>query len=358
MKVEFEEVLSLQLHFSADNTPPMQRRGLLIRRSIPALMRERAAELRSVLGDFGGDDAEAEGRDGTGRKTHVPWVRWYSATRSPSAQGGWYLVYLFHPDASGVSLCLSHGSTTLDNGVYVGRSDDEVAELMAWAQAVVGSEFAGDTSVRQGIELGGPRLARDYERTTVFSKFYAAGAVPEDESLFADLRRFSEPLWKLYRAQDLGLTPGVSHPDTAAIEAVTAPLRRRNGGQGRGLSAGDRKLVELRAMELARQWLEDQDFNYKDVSDRDSCDYRASRGGEEWVIEVKGTTGGPSSVLLTANEVALHRGQYPRNALLIVHGIQLGPEPGKVAGGELSVSSPWQIDEERLKPVCFEYRLP
>lgn len=358
MRAEFEEVLSLQKEFSADNTPPMQRRGLLIRHSIPTELRARADELRPLLADFGGDDADAEGRDGTGRKTHVPWVRWFSRSRSPSAQGGWYLVYLFHPDASGVSLCLSHGSTTLDNGVYVGRSDAEVAELMTWAQAVVGTEFAGDATVREGIELGGPRLARDYERTTVFSKFYPAGAVPDDDKLLADLSRFSEPLRKLYRAQELGLTPGASHPDTFAISAITAPLKARSPGQGRGLNAGDRKLVELRAMELARQWLEDQGFAYKDVSDRDSCDYRASRSGEDWVVEVKGTTGGPGSILLTANEVALHRHQHPRNALIVVHGIQLGPEPGQVSGGQLRVSSPWQVEDERLKAVCFEYRLP
>lgn len=65
-----------------------------------------------------------------------------------------------------------------------------------------------------------------------------------------------------------------------------------------------------------------------------------------------------ASVIFTVNEVALHRRQHPHNALFVVHGIQLGSEPGKVAGGELSVSSPWQIEEERLKPACFKYRLP
>jgi hypothetical protein len=339
----------------------MERRGLLIRRDLPAQIAARSGELRAALGPFG-DDATAQGRDGTGRKTYVPWVRWYSPARSPSAQRGWYIVYLFHADGTGVSLCLSHGSTTLENGAYVEKSDAEVTELMAWADGVIGSEFAGDASVRSGIELGSGQLAAAYERTTVFSKFYPRGRVPADEALFADLLRFSEPLRKLYRAQDLGLTPGQPHIDTTAltteVERFTAPLKSGGGkGQGRGLSAGDRKLVESRAMELARSWLADNGFGATDVSATESCDFRASKQGDEWVVEVKGTTGGLGAILLTPNEIALHRRAYPKNILLVVHGIQLGPELGKVSGGELVATRPWAVEDERLKPVCFEYRL-
>jgi hypothetical protein len=361
MREQFETVITLQAEFSGENTPAMQRRGLLIRRDIPAEIITRSGELRAALGTFG-DDATAQGRDGTGRKTYVPWVRWYSPARSPSAQRGWYIVYLFHPDASGVSLCISHGSTTLENGAYVEKSDAEVAELMDWANAVVGTEFVDDTSVRRGIALGSGQLAAAYERTTVFSKFYSTGQVPADDILFDDLLRFSRPLQKLYRAQDLGLTPGQAHLDTAhlaaEIERFTAPLRSKSGtGQGRGLSPGDRKLIEIHAMGFARRWLDENGFISNDVSAIDSCDFRAMRDNEEWVIEVKGTTGGLGAVLLTPNEIALHRRWHPRNALLVVHGIQLGPDPGKVGGGELVAVTPWKIDDERLKPVCFEYRL-
>jgi len=87
-------------------------------------------------------------------------------------------------------------------------------------------------------------------------------------------------------------------------------------GQARGLTGPERKLVENAAMRQARQWLKAEGFKFiKDVSAVESCDFRAQRNGEEWVIEVKGTMGGPESILLTANEVALHRSSYPRNAL-------------------------------------------
>jgi hypothetical protein len=128
-------------------------------------------------------------------------------------------------------------------------------------------------------------------------------------------------------------------------------------GQGRGLTGPERKLVENEAMRQARQWLEAEGFEFKDVSKVDSCDFRARRRGEEWVIEVKGTTGGPKSVLLTANEVALHVSNHPRNALLIVHGIALSEDGTSVHGGELLAVAPWALEEDRLKPVCYEYRV-
>ena len=71
MREQFEAIIALQTEFSGENTPAMQRRGLLIRRDIPALLNARSGELRAALGAFG-DDATAQGRDGTGRKTYVP----------------------------------------------------------------------------------------------------------------------------------------------------------------------------------------------------------------------------------------------------------------------------------------------
>jgi len=102
-------------------------------------------------------------------------------------------------------------------------------------------------------------------------------------------------------------------------------------------------------MRQAEQWLTEQGFEFENVSAFDSCDFRAQRRGEKWVIEVKGTTGGPESVLLTANEVALHRSSHPRNALLIVHGIALSKDGTKIlAGGHLSEVVPWAINGEIL----------
>jgi len=43
--------------------------------------------------------------------------------------------------------------------------------------------------------------------------------------------------------------------------------------QGFGLSAPQRRAVELRAMDIAREWLISRDYRVKDVSSTDPCDY-------------------------------------------------------------------------------------
>src|SRR6202035_560708 len=110
MRNELLEVIALQRQYTSENSPAMQRRGVLIRDLIPQELRAASTRLKSALGVHG-DDLGFQGRDGTGRKTLIPWVRFYSQSRSPSAQRGWYCVYLFDAPATGVYLELGHGST-------------------------------------------------------------------------------------------------------------------------------------------------------------------------------------------------------------------------------------------------------
>ena len=115
MREMFDEVLKLLLDHSSENTPAMARRGDLIRNLIPAEMRGWSAAQSSAVLPFKGR-LNVQGRDGTGLKTFVPWVRIHSPELSPSAQNGWYVVYLFRQDGMGVALCISHGSTRFDRG--------------------------------------------------------------------------------------------------------------------------------------------------------------------------------------------------------------------------------------------------
>jgi len=359
MRETLQKIISLQRQYSSSNTPAMQQRGHLIRDVLPDELRILGSPLRTAMGRYG-EDAEAEGSDGTGQKAWVPWVRWYSIARSPSAQVGWYVVYLFHPDASGVSLCLSHGSTQMVGNSYVQRSDAEVQGLMSWAWGVVGHSFDDNPSVRRGIKLGSKGLSEAYERTTVFSKFYPDGDIPTDHDLTADLFRFMRPLSELYRGQERGQEPGSPGLDVIAarsdIETIANPRRGRSG-QGRGLSADLRRVVEEEAMRRACVWLRDQNFAFRNVSARECCDFRARRDGEDWVIEVKGTTGDLKSVLLTPNEVNLHRLSFPRNALIVVFDLSLSEDGTRASGGKLVAYCPWQLQDDRLNPVGYEYRL-
>ena len=357
-----QEVLALQLEFSSENTPAMERRGQLVRNVIPEELRQSEAVKGDAVLPFKGR-LNVQGKDGTGRKTFVPWIRVHSPELSPSAQKGWYVVFLFHASGDGVSLCVSHGSTSFNGRDFVPRSDEEVAELMAWARGLLGPQ-AELLGLREGVDLGSSfGLSGPYERTTAFSRFYPTEELPDDEQLQKDLEQAVGLLGQLYHAIELGRAPEAVAPEIqeaqVQLEAIASPRRSRSGGgQGFGLSAAQRKVVEDRAMHLAKEWLDANGFeDVQDVSATRSCDYTATRGGVEHVVEVKGTTAGFGSILLTSNEVELHRISNPHNVLIVVHTIDLVEMRTQASGGILTALEAWDVDATELRPLSYSCKL-
>ncbi|MDV6979101.1 protein NO VEIN domain-containing protein [Mycobacterium intracellulare] len=111
-------------------------------------------------------------------------------------------------------------------------------------------------------------------------------------------------------------------------------------------------------MSVATAHFESLGYAVEDVGDYESYDLYATRADEVLVIEVKGTTTDGSDIVLTRNEVALHKRTYPLNALTIVRAILLTrTESDEVipSGGELTVVMPWALDEDRLTPLAYSY---
>ncbi|PAX06673.1 MrcB family domain-containing protein [Sphingomonas lenta] len=364
MRELLQEVLTLQSDFSSQNTPAMQVRGNLIRNVIPEELRRWRAVQPQALLPFRGR-LNVQGRDGTGLKTFVPWVRIRSPEMSPSAQSGWYVVYLFRQDGTGVALCVSHGSTRFDGREFKPRTAEEAASLMAWGRALIRSQ-AFNFGMVEGVDLGSAAtLSKAYESTTAFSKTYAANAVPDDATLAREAERAVALIAELYRAQELGRAPDAPPPELIeadnAVSTVSRPgsTRQSSKGQGFGLSAPERKAVEAHAMSLAAAWLAANGFTaIRDVHAAYSCDYLATRNGVEHHVEVKGTTSPYGKVILTANEVELHRRTHPTNLLIVVHGIDLIDARTKATGGEVTVLDPLVIENCTLTPLSFACLLP
>jgi hypothetical protein len=156
-----------------------------------------------------------------------------------------------------------------------------------------------------------------------------------------------------------GVDPVESSPEKI-VDALANPLHRR-GGQGRGLSAEERKAVELHAMAMAKSHYRQSWPVVEDVSNRKPYDLECRSGGRFLHVEVKGTTGGASSVLVTANEVDHAREHAGRVALFVVSGIMLHREPGAApitSGGTPHIFEPWDIDQCSLRAIAFECELP
>ncbi|NEM07730.1 DUF3578 domain-containing protein [Geodermatophilus normandii] len=110
MQAELKEILLLQTEWTSGNSASMQRRGVLIRTEVAAWLRDRVGAIATVMPPDARDLA-VTGRDSTGLKSEVPWIRIYSASHSPSPREGWYLVYLFSALGDRVYLSLNQGTT-------------------------------------------------------------------------------------------------------------------------------------------------------------------------------------------------------------------------------------------------------
>ncbi|MGA1439257.1 MAG: MrcB family domain-containing protein [Ilumatobacteraceae bacterium] len=141
MKAEIERIMDLQPLWDHRKTPEMDERGKLVRANGPNWLRDFAEELAGEIG-IPVTDLLVEGRDGTGPKTEVPWFRFASKERSPSATTDWYCVYLFDTQGEAAYLSLGHGSTDWTGVDFRPRPADELRALGQWGRDAVG-DIAG-----------------------------------------------------------------------------------------------------------------------------------------------------------------------------------------------------------------------
>ncbi len=351
-----KEICALQNHYSSENTEEMKRRGMLIRKEFSAYVKSNLPEINESMG-LRYEDIAVEGKDGIGRKTDVPWVRFYSQSRSKSATDGWYCVYLFRADAKGFYLSLGHGSTRFENGSFIPRNKAEMDALNEWGYKLVKNKFDESKGHIREIDSGSPRtLGKSYENAVAVSKYYALDALPSVKELNEDIRDFSEMLDIIYQEEDLGRAP---QQEDRMISDAKNDYKVSSGRQGYGLTGKERRVVELYAMDIAIEQLKSMGHKTKDVSGNSSYDIKSSKDGVDYYVEVKGTTSGLGSVLLTYNEVELHKNVYPNNYLIVVYEIDLNrsEEPAVASGGKVKIYHPWEIDETNLKPISYEYKL-
>lgn len=350
MQAELASVLDLQRFWTNVNTPEMKRRGMIVRGELPN-------QLRPLVQAHGGRWT-VEGRDGTGRKSEIPCVRIFDAELSPSATVGWYVVYLFSADGQSAWLSLNQGTTTWMNGEFQARPLFELNERVQWARRQVGRIPIGSVSA---IDLRSQRtgLGPLYEAGNVAAIEYRAGSIPNDLVLAADLDAMLDSLSVLLAASAGSFDePGEIAADLASsmtsIDFAVSPRRSR----GFRLSTEERKAIEVRAVDVAGGYLEDLGYKVKDVGATDSYDLHATRRREQLRVEVKGTVGDGSEVILTRNEVTLHRAYHPNTMLAVVSRIELHWSPLIASGGTLRTIHPWSPEQNLLVPLAYSYQVP
>lgn len=347
----------LQPSYSSANTPAMQERGHLVRVD---LAEQLCSRLPALAGAFDPvfDDLAVEGSDGIGRKTEAPWVRLYSRAMSPNPREGFYVVIHFAANGSAVFLTVGCGSTIWSGGDLRQIPDSELIARTSWARNVVLQRWGSTIPFGDEISLGAKApLPRTFEKATVIARRIQVAEL-EQVDIEQLLHEAALRLNEIYLAQLDGRDVSPGDQGAEEIVAIAKPLKKGRS-QGRGLTAAERKAVELRAMELATLGLTEDGYTCKDTSATESYDILASKGGLSLKVEVKGTTSDLcDSVLMTKNEVELHRMEKGMTGLVVVSGIRLVRTDNKVEaiGGEVEFLLGWDIDTWTAEPVAFQVR--
>jgi hypothetical protein len=357
---QIQEVLNLQKMWAFKNTPEMERRGILVRQELAESLRHLSGKISSRIG-ISSEDLLVQGRDGLGNKTEIPWTRFGSKLLTPKATDGWYVVLLFAADGSACWLSLSQGSTTWDGQMFKSK---DAALLLTQANDLRVALRDYPQGWDKPLDLRAQRtvLGEAYEACTALAVPYFDGEVPTEEQIIEDVLTISGLLGRTYsilalRGQRGDIAPEIQEALDMANESA-GKKTSRSSGQGFRLTQPQKRAIELRAIALATEFLFGQGWeSVEDVGDRESFDLECRRSEDVLYVEVKGTTSLGQSVVLTRNEVALHKEVHPSNALIIVSEIDLDRETSTATGGKLNFISPWVIADEDLQVVSYTYQV-
>jgi 5-methylcytosine-specific restriction protein A len=150
----------------------------LISRTIPDILEEDAniPEARYLI----------QGSIGQGNPAEIPWVCVFDREITESAQDGYYIVFLFVSDMSGLYLSLNQGWTQYSNKYGVPNGKIEIRRNASIAKkllkSVEGFSFE-DIHLNANSTLG-----KGYELGNICHKYYALNMIPEDTEIINDLR--------------------------------------------------------------------------------------------------------------------------------------------------------------------------
>ncbi len=173
-----QKVLELQTFFSADRTEQMVERNTLVKQQIPGEIGEVVKDL-ALQTEF-----ETNGSGGIGNNAVVPWARIYDPRHSPSAQEGWYVVFLFAADGSSVHMSLNLGVTKIKRSEIRHYKSEA---LLALENA--GFDLTPASAVVTEIDLraGANNLASLYELGNLLAFTYQRDRIPKDDEISENL---------------------------------------------------------------------------------------------------------------------------------------------------------------------------
>lgn len=346
-----KQVASLQPMYTYENTPEMQARMSALKLAASEL--QKTTEVLEALKSHDLSDIGVEASDGLGRKAEAPWIRIYSKYLSPSAREGFYLVIHFPIDGNSIYVTLGCGATKYENGSLRDLPVNDLLQRAGWARALL-AKSGYLPSFPDQLDFGSTSSRpRAYANATAIAKKFPVDQINQDtfvKSMITALQALDE----LYDEQTKGSHLDEGDKQLALIEEAIKPTRTSLGRQGFGLTANQRKAVEMRGMLVATSMLEALDYQVTDVSNKQSFDLLAKKTTETRKIEVKASTSASlESIVMTHNEVKLHSDRTELTGLILVSGVELDRSSDTASGGSGEIIFDWSPDDWGIEPIAF-----
>jgi 5-methylcytosine-specific restriction enzyme A len=130
---------------------------------------------------------KVEGSPGKGNWAEVPWIGVFDRKITITATKGFYIVYLFTADMSGVYLSLNQGWTFFEDN-YKGQDPREKIRLVSNSLRKKLNSGLNDFPYEKIDLRSNYKLAKGYELGHICGRFYSKNKIPEDAELINDLR--------------------------------------------------------------------------------------------------------------------------------------------------------------------------
>jgi len=150
----------------------------IISKELPTLFHTKAGLPKSKY--------KIQGSIGQGNPAEIPWICVFDLDITKSAQDGFYIVYLFTSDMSGVYLSLNQGWTQYEREYGTKEGRIEIKKNATVSKKLLKSDQGFSYSP---IDLKATKsLGKGYELGNICSVYYDANAIPPEEDLINDIR--------------------------------------------------------------------------------------------------------------------------------------------------------------------------
>jgi hypothetical protein len=163
-------------------------------------------------------------------------------------------------------------------------------------------------------------------------------------------------IWKLTPFGEACLGKGLlDSQDFARVQPQEGMALIPSSTQGFLLSAHSRKMIEMYAVDMAIKHFEGDGFKVE-VHGR-PFDLLCKKDDKTLYVEVKGTHGAATGIILTRNEVELSQKKSSEFVLFIVSEVLVDDVTEALSGGAVQIIHPWRPRNELLNVIGYTYDL-